>query len=58
MAAKKNLNKLQKLFFGLRCFDSKNVDVIVVDGSFDPSGIGMAVFNRIRKAADMIIKVQ
>lgn len=46
------------LFFGFRYYDSKNVDMIIIDGSFDPKGIGTAVFNRIRKAADMIIKVQ
>ncbi|MBP1909040.1 L-threonylcarbamoyladenylate synthase [Methanolobus bombayensis] len=46
------------LFFGLRNLDSKNVDTIIVDGSFNSAGIGMAVFNRVRKAADMIIKVR
>lgn len=45
------------LFFGLRYLDERKVDVIIVDGSFKPDGIGMAVFNRVRKAADMIIKV-
>jgi L-threonylcarbamoyladenylate synthase len=45
------------LFYGLRFLDLKNVDVIIVDGSFDPRGIGAAVFNRVRKAADMIIRV-
>jgi L-threonylcarbamoyladenylate synthase len=45
------------LFFGLRDLDLKNVDIIIVDGSFDSRGIGAAVFNRVRKAADMIIKV-
>ena len=48
----------KSLFYGLRFLDHKNVDVIIVDGSFDPRGIGAAVFNRVRKAADMIIKVQ
>ncbi|WP_321428844.1 L-threonylcarbamoyladenylate synthase [uncultured Methanolobus sp.] len=46
------------LFFGLRDLDLRNVDIIIVDGSFDSRGIGAAVFNRLRKAADMIIKVQ
>jgi Sua5/YciO/YrdC/YwlC family protein len=47
----------KNLFFGLRYLDERNIDIIIVDGSFRPDGIGMAVFNRIRKAADMIIKV-
>ncbi|TQD23471.1 L-threonylcarbamoyladenylate synthase [Methanolobus vulcani] len=47
----------KSLFYGLRFLDLKNVDVIIVDGSFDPRGIGAAVFNRVRKAADMIIRV-
>lgn len=45
------------LFAGLRHLDDKKVDVIVVDGSFSHSGIGTAVRNRLRKAAEMIIKV-
>ncbi|SDG37134.1 translation factor SUA5 [Methanolobus vulcani] len=48
----------KSLFYGLRFLDLKNVDIIIVDGSFDSRGIGAAVFNRVRKAADMIIKVQ
>ncbi|MDG6243465.1 MAG: L-threonylcarbamoyladenylate synthase [Methanolobus sp.] len=47
----------KNLFFGLRYLDEKKADIIIVDGSFDPDGIGQAVFNRLRKAADMIIKV-
>ncbi len=47
----------KNLFPGLRYLDGKGVDVIIVDGSFVPEGIGMAVFNRVRKAAEMIIKV-
>lgn len=47
----------KRLFFGLRYLDERNIDQIIVDGSFRPDGIGMAVFNRVRKAADMIIKV-
>lgn len=47
----------KNLFFGLRYLDEQKVDVIIVDGSFAHNGIGAAVFNRIRKAADMIIKV-
>ncbi|WP_406662216.1 L-threonylcarbamoyladenylate synthase [Methanolobus sp. ZRKC3] len=45
------------LFFGLRYMDEKKVDVILVDGSFSHLGVGAAVSNRIRKAAEMIIKV-
>ncbi|MDY0386470.1 MAG: L-threonylcarbamoyladenylate synthase [Methanolobus sp.] len=45
------------LFFGLRYLDERNIDIIIVDGSFRADGIGMAVFNRVRKAADIIIKV-
>jgi L-threonylcarbamoyladenylate synthase len=48
----------KNLFYGLRFLDLKNVDIIIVDGSFDSRGIGAAVFNRVRKAADMIIKVK
>jgi L-threonylcarbamoyladenylate synthase len=47
----------KNLFFGLRYLDEQKVDIIIVDGSFRKDGIGMAVFNRVRKAADMIIKV-
>lgn len=47
----------KNLFFGLRYLDENDIDIIIVDGSFRHEGIGMAVFNRIRKAADMIIKV-
>ncbi|WP_094228284.1 L-threonylcarbamoyladenylate synthase [Methanolobus psychrotolerans] len=47
----------KNLFIGLRYLDERNVDIIIVDGSFRPDGIGAAVFNRVRKAADMIIKV-
>ncbi|MEZ5333965.1 MAG: L-threonylcarbamoyladenylate synthase [Methanolobus sp.] len=47
----------KNLFYGLRHLDEQNTDVILVDGSFSQDGIGMAVFNRVRKAADMIIKV-
>ncbi len=47
----------KNLFLGFRYLDGKGIDVLIVDGSFKHEGIGMAVFNRIRKAADMIIKV-
>ncbi|WP_406657040.1 L-threonylcarbamoyladenylate synthase [Methanolobus sp. ZRKC2] len=45
------------LFAGLRYLDEKNVDVILTDGSFSHSGVGTAVVNRLRKAAEMIIKI-
>lgn len=45
------------LFSGLRYLDEKKVDVILVDGSFSHSGVGTAVRNRLRKAAEMIVKV-
>ncbi|WP_407356975.1 L-threonylcarbamoyladenylate synthase [Methanolobus sp. WCC5] len=47
----------KNLFSGLRYLDERKADIIIVDGSFYPDGIGKAVFNRVRKAADMIIKV-
>lgn len=40
------------LFAGLRYLDSRNVDVIIADGSMRDDGIGAAVQNRLRKAAD------
>jgi L-threonylcarbamoyladenylate synthase len=46
-----------KLFAGLRYMDEKEMDLILVDGSFSQLGIGVAVSNRIRKAAKDIIKV-
>jgi len=47
----------RSLFTGLRWLDGRNVDVIVVDGSVRREGIGAAVLNRLRKAANEIIKV-
>jgi L-threonylcarbamoyladenylate synthase len=46
-----------KLFAGLRYMDEKEMDLILVDGSFSQLGVGVAVSNRIRKAAKDIIKV-
>jgi len=40
------------LFAGLRYLDSRNVDVIIADGSMRDDGIGAAVQNRLKKAAD------
>lgn len=45
------------LFAGLRYLDEMDVDIIVVDGSITHEGIGAAVLNRLRKAADEIIGV-
>ncbi len=45
------------LFSGLRYLDAREVDLILVDGSFSHEGIGEAVSNRIRKAAGSIIVV-
>jgi L-threonylcarbamoyladenylate synthase len=40
------------LFAGLRYLDGRCVDVIIADGSMRDDGIGAAVQNRLRKAAD------
>ena len=40
------------LFAGIRYLDGRNVDVIIADGSMSDDGIGVAVHNRLRKAAD------
>lgn len=45
----------RSIFMGLRHLDSKKVDLIVIDGTLNKEGIGAAVFNRLRKAADRII---
>ena len=45
----------RSIFMGLRHLDSTNIDLIVVDGTLNKEGIGAAVFNRLRKAADRII---
>lgn len=47
----------RSIFMGLRHLDSKEIDLIVVDGTLSKEGIGAAVFNRLRKAADRIINV-
>ncbi|HDN66024.1 MAG TPA: threonylcarbamoyl-AMP synthase [Methanosarcinales archaeon] len=40
------------LFAGIRYLDGRNVDVIIADGSMRSDGIGAAVRNRLKKAAD------
>ena len=47
----------RNLFAGLRHLDGMGVDVIIVDGSVKCDGVGAAVLNRLRKAADEIIEV-
>lgn len=46
------------LFAGLRYLDNRDVDVIILDGSITHEGVGAAVYNRSRKAADELIKVK
>ncbi len=45
------------LFAGLRYLDIEDVDVIIADGSMEIAGIGAAVLNRLKKAADELIEV-
>ena len=49
----------RNLFAGLRYLDSRDVDVsvIIVDGSVKCDGVGVAVLNRLRKAANELIEV-
>ncbi|MCD4704009.1 MAG: threonylcarbamoyl-AMP synthase [Methanosarcinaceae archaeon] len=47
----------RSIFMGLRHLDNENMDLIIVDGSIKNEGVGTAVFNRLRKAADRIIKI-
>ncbi|WP_445476109.1 L-threonylcarbamoyladenylate synthase [Methanococcoides methylutens] len=47
----------RSIFMGLRHLDDKEIDLIIVDGTLEKEGIGAAVFNRLRKAADRIINV-
>jgi L-threonylcarbamoyladenylate synthase len=43
----------RRLFEGLRALDAKSLDVILADGSFNPSGLGDALLNRLREAASI-----
>ena len=45
------------LFAGLRYLDMEDIDVIIADGSIGIAGIGAAVLNRLKKAADKLIEV-
>ncbi|HJH30191.1 MAG TPA: threonylcarbamoyl-AMP synthase [Methanosarcinaceae archaeon] len=51
----------RSLFAGLRYLDGEDVDVsvsiIIVDGSVKCCGVGVAVLNRLRKAANELIEV-
>jgi len=44
------------LFAGMRYLDMEDIDVIIADGSIGIAGIGAAVLNRLKKAADKLIK--
>lgn len=44
------------LFAGLRYLDMEDTDVIIADGSMGIAGIGAAVLNRLKKAADELIE--
>ena len=45
------------LFAGLRHLDQQNLDVIIADGGLMDEGIGAAVINRLRKAADKLVVI-
>lgn len=45
------------LFTGLRYLDARNVDIIIADGSLKHDRVGEAVLDRLKKAADEIIRV-
>ncbi|MCL7414977.1 MAG: L-threonylcarbamoyladenylate synthase [ANME-2 cluster archaeon] len=45
------------LFAGLRHLDLKDVDVIIADGFIGIAGVGVAVLNRLEKAADELIEL-
>lgn len=45
----------KNLFYYFRKLDSRKIDVIVL-GALEEKGLGLAIMNRLRKAADKIIK--
>ena len=47
----------RNLFAGLRHLDQQNLDVIIADGGLKDEGIGAAVINRLRKAADELVVI-
>ncbi|MEM3420658.1 MAG: L-threonylcarbamoyladenylate synthase [Candidatus Hadarchaeum sp.] len=55
---RKNLRTIAKgLFKTLREFDLENMDVILAEG-VEPEGIGLAIMNRLRKAAAGLVKME
>lgn len=53
---RKNPRTIAKgLFRTLREFDGENVDVILAEG-VEPTGIGLAIMNRLRKAAARVVR--
>ena len=51
-----DLKEMSKILFkGLREFDEKNVDLIVVEGC-DEKGLGFSIMNRLKKSASGNIK--
>ncbi|MGQ9788160.1 MAG: L-threonylcarbamoyladenylate synthase [Candidatus Hadarchaeaceae archaeon] len=55
---RRNLRTIAKgLFRILREFDLENVDVILAEG-VEPTGIGLAIMNRIRKAAARVVRIE
>ncbi|NKQ39117.1 MAG: threonylcarbamoyl-AMP synthase, partial [Methanosarcinales archaeon] len=47
----------RNLFKGMRFLDEKKLDLIIVDGSNCYESIGVAIHNRLKKAADECIQV-
>lgn len=45
----------KNLFHALRTLDRERVDIILADGSFSRRGLGLAVMNRLTKAASEVI---
>ncbi|RLG26963.1 threonylcarbamoyl-AMP synthase [Methanosarcinales archaeon] len=48
----------RNLFHSMRLLDRREVDVIIVDGSFDQKDVGLAVMNRLEKAASKVVAVK
>lgn len=44
-----------RIFGAMRDMDLKGIEIILIDGSFTTTGVGAAVFNRLRRAANTII---
>ena len=58
LGSKNDLYEVAKnLFEALRCFDDKKCDIVISE-SFKEVGVGLAIMNRLKKAAGYnIIKV-